>query len=296
MASYLVKVRKKMDIHSMHRVRNVLTGNYGSVFKGRSMDFDDLREYSYGDDVKDIDWKATARSRSVMIRRYIAVRKHNILIVADNGNSMATLAPSGEPKSEVATFCAGVMAYVAQHHSDLIGMVYGNMQGNVRYAMKEDTAYLENFLSHYAQSISIDNPESNINGLLTYIAKGYRERLFIIVITDPDNAETIDSEIIRKLNARHEQMFILIEDSPMTNTALHDKEVRDIDGKVRLPHFYRKNKSLAKAEKDYRDAQKIKIKKALHHFHIASTFIGSSDQAVPAIVRMLEEQKHARRK
>ena len=280
----------------MHRVRNVLIGNYGSVFKGRSMDFDDLREYSYGDDIKDIDWKATARSRSVMIRRYIAIRKHNILLVADNGNSMATLAPSGETKGEVAAFCAGVMAYIAQHHSDLIGMVYGNMNGNTRYAMKEDTTYLENFLSRYAQSVNLDNPGSNINGLLTYVAKNYRERLFIIVITDPDNAETIDSEIIRKLNARHEQMYVLVEDSPMTNSALQKEEMRDIEGKVRLPRFYRKNKMLAKAEKDYRDAQRIKIKKALHHFRIASAFVDGSDHAIPAIVRMLEEQKHARRK
>ena len=285
-----------MDIRTMHRVRNVLVGNYGSVFKGRSMDFDDLREYSYGDDIKDIDWKATARSRSVMIRRYIAIRKHNILLVADNGNSMATLAPSGETKGEVAAFCAGVMAYIAQHHSDLIGMVYGNMNGNTRYAMKEDTTYLENFLSRYAQSVNLDNPGSNINGLLTYIAKNYRERLFIIVITDPDNAETIDSEIIRKLNARHEQMYVLVEDSPMTNSALQKEEMRDIEGKVRLPRFYRKNKMLAKAEKDYRDAQRIKIKKALHHFRIASAFVDGSDHAIPAIVRMLEEQKHARRK
>ena len=49
-----------MDIFAQRRVRNVLSGNYGSVFKGRSLDFDDLREYNYGDDVKDIDWKATA--------------------------------------------------------------------------------------------------------------------------------------------------------------------------------------------------------------------------------------------
>ncbi len=296
MASYLVKVRKKMDIHSMRRVRNVLTGNYGSVFKGRSMDFDDLREYNYGDDIKDIDWKATARSRSVMIRRYIAIRKHNLLIVAENGNSMASLAPSGETKGEVATFCAGVLAYVAQRHSDLIGMVYGNKGGNSRYAMKEDTAYLENFLSSYAHSISVDNQDSDINSLLTYVAKGYRERLFIIVITDPDNAETIDSEIIRKLNARHEQMYIMIEDSPMTNELLFDKDVFDNESKVRLPQYYRKNKKLAKAEKDYREAQKERIRKALRHFHIASTFVDSTDHAIPAIVKMLEEQKHARRK
>ena len=167
MPSYLVKVRKKMDIYAQRRVRNVLSGNYGSVFKGRSMDFDDLREYNYGDDVKDIDWKATARSRTIMIRRYIAIRKHNIMIVADNGNSMAALAPSGESKAEVAAFCAGVIAYVAQKHGDLVGMVYGNKDGNKRYAMKEDTPYIENFLKKYSQSIKVDGAESDINSVFS---------------------------------------------------------------------------------------------------------------------------------
>ena len=55
MSNNLAKVKKKMSIYAKRRVRNVLTGNYGSVFKGRSMDFDDLRAYEYGDDVKDID-------------------------------------------------------------------------------------------------------------------------------------------------------------------------------------------------------------------------------------------------
>ena len=296
MPSYLVKVRKKMDIHSMRRVRNVMVGNYGSVFKGRSLDFDDLREYSYGDDVKDIDWKATARSRTVMIRRYIAIRKHNILLVADNGNSMATLAPSGESKAEVATFCAGVMAYIAKNHGDLVGMSYGNDGGGARFALKEDTPYIEYFLARYHNSISADNPPSNINALLTNVLKNYRERMFIIVITDPDSAETIDSEIIRKLNARHEQMYILIEDSPITNAMFYENDARDIDGRVRVPHFYRRDKKLAKAENEYRKNQQEKIKKVLRHFRIVSASVSGTNDAIPAIVRMLEEQKHEKRK
>ena len=285
-----------MDIHSMRRVRNVMTGNYGSVFKGRSLDFDDLREYSYGDDVKDIDWKATARSRTVMIRRYIAVRKHNILLVADNGNSMATLAPSGESKAEVATFCAGVMAYIAKNHGDLVGMSYGNDGGGARYALKEDTPYIENFLGRYHNSISAENPPSNINALLTNVLKNYRERMFIIVIVDPDNAETIDNEIIRRLNARHELMFIMIEDSPITNSLFYESDASDIDGHVRVPHFYRQDKKLAKAEQDFRKKQRDAIQKALRHFRIVSAYVSGTDDAIPNIVKMLEEQKHAKRK
>ncbi len=295
MPGYLVKVRKKMDIYAQRRVRNVLSGNYGSVFKGRSMDFDDLREYSYGDDVKDIDWKATARSRSIMIRRYIAIRKHNILIVADSGKSMAALAPSGESKREIAAFCAGVISYVSQKHGDLVGMVYGNKTSNKRYAMKEDTPYIENFLKKYDQSVTIESSESDINSVLTYVSKSFRERMFLIIITDPSSAATLDRDLVRRLNARHEQMYILVEDSPLSNKLLLDEDAADMNEDVRLPHYFRANKKIAEAEEEFRASINEKIQKGLRRFGIVSTFVDSTEHAIPRIFTMLEEQRRVRR-
>ncbi|MCQ2570969.1 MAG: DUF58 domain-containing protein [Candidatus Saccharibacteria bacterium] len=295
MPSYLVKVRKKMDIFAQRRVRNVLTGNYGSVFKGRSLDFDDLREYNYGDDIKDIDWKATARSRTTMIRRYIAVRKHNILLVADNGNTMATLAPSGESKQEVATFCAGVMAYVAQHHGDLVGMIYGNKGENKRYIQKEDVAYIENFLDKYAKSMRLSAPASDLNSLLTYVTKTYRERSFMLIISDAEGVSQIDTELVRRLHARHEIMFIIVEDSPLTNNILANYDTVDVDGKMHISRFFRQNKKIAKAEEEYREAQRIGIQKTLRRMGIVCCFVDSTNHAIPRIIHMLEEQKHVRR-
>lgn len=295
MSGHLVKVRKKMDIFAQRRVRNVLSGNYGSVFKGRSLDFDDLREYNYGDDVKDIDWKATARSRSVMIRRYIAVRKHNIVLIADNGNTMATLAPSGESKQEVATFCAGVMAYIAQHHGDFVGMIYGNKNENKRYAQKEDVAYIENFLDKYAKSLNVSAPESDLNSLLDYTAKTYRERSFMIIISDAENVSQIDTELIRRLHARNEIMLIVVEDSPLSNEKLFDYDTVDIDGRMRLSRFFRENKKIARAEAEYREAQRVGIRKTLRRLGIVCCFVDSVNHAIPRIIGMLEEQKHVRR-
>ena len=295
MASHLVKVRKKMNIFAQRRVRNVLSGNYGSVFKGRSLDFDDLREYNYGDDVKDIDWKATARSRSVMLRRYIAVRKHNILIVADAGNTMAALAPSGESKRDVATFCAGVLSYIAQHHGDYVGIVYGNKNENKRFAMKEDMAFIENFLDKYQKAMRLDGAESDLNSLLSYVSKTYRERCFLILMSDADGIGRIDPELLRRLHVRNEILTVIVEDSPLSNPKLKDDEVADIDGKVRLPHYLRHSRSVAKAENEYRTAQRNGIQKSLRRIGIVSCFVDSIDHAIPRIITMLEEQKHVRR-
>ena len=65
MGSLLQKVQKKMTITAHRKVRTALEGEYASVFKGRSMDFDDLRPYVPNDDIKDVDWKATARSGQI---------------------------------------------------------------------------------------------------------------------------------------------------------------------------------------------------------------------------------------
>jgi len=294
MPSHLVKVRKKMNIFAQRRVRNVLSGNYGSVFKGRSLDFDDLREYNYGDDIKDIDWKATARSRSIMIRRYIAVRKHNIMIIGDSGRTMAALAPSGENKQEIATFCAGVIAYIALHHGDFVGMIYGNTADHKRFGLKDETAYIENFLDKYSKSMTLTSADSDLNSLLSYVSKTYRERSFMIILSDAEGVGRIDTELVRKLHARHEIMFIIIEDSPMTNSVLYNTEAIDIDGDVHLSKYFRKSKKIIKAENDYREAQRIGIRKSLRRMGVVCSFIDSVDHAIPRIVAMLEEQKHVR--
>src|SRR3546814_4874211 len=87
-----------MTIHAHRKVRGLLEGEYASLQTGRSMDFNDLREYVRGDDVKDIDWKASARSRALLVKRYAAARKHNIMLVASTGRSMAAMNDLNVPK------------------------------------------------------------------------------------------------------------------------------------------------------------------------------------------------------
>ena len=98
----------------------------------------------------------------------------------------------------------------------------------MRFPLKEDTAYIENFLDKYYKSIKVESPAADMNAVLTYISKAFRERMFLIVITDSGSALKIDRSIIRKLGARHEQMFCIVEDAPLTSSFLRTKEARDI--------------------------------------------------------------------
>lgn len=295
MSNHLAKVSKKMNIYAKRRVKNVLSGNYGSVFKGRSMDFDDLRPYEYGDDVKDIDWKASARSRIPMIRRYIAVRKHNIMIVADSGRNMAALAPSGESKIDIATFAASVIAWIANKNDDLIGITFGNSTSNTRIALKEGLSHIENCLTKYEKSVSLESDPANLNALLSYISKNFRERMFLFIITDAYNASQISQDILRRLRVRHEIMVISVEDSNITNASFFKNEVRDIVNNARIPAFLRKNRKLKDAEATMRKKVEQSNSKNFRHLGICSSVLSSTDTAVQDIFKMLEEQKHVRK-
>ncbi len=294
MSNNLAKVKKKMSIYAKRRVRNVLTGNYGSVFKGRSMDFDDLRAYEYGDDVKDIDWKASARSKAPMIRRYIAVRKHNIMIVGDSGRGMAALAPSGEKKSTLATFAAAVVSYVADKNSDLVAMTFGNNKGNTRFPLKEGIAHIENFLDKYEKSISVESGNSDINALLSYISKNFRERMFLFIITDVHGGLLISEGLLRRLRVRHEIMVIMVEDVSFTDKKFKNDSAVDITDHTSLPRFMRSNRKLRNAEARLREENIQKIDHNLKRLGIMSCHISSTDTAIPSIFKMLEEKKHAR--
>lgn len=85
---YIAKIKANIMISSNKKTSNLLEGTYSSIFKGRSSNFEDLREYALGDNVKDIDWKASARSPKTFIREYRAEKSHNILIIMDTGKKM----------------------------------------------------------------------------------------------------------------------------------------------------------------------------------------------------------------
>src|SRR3954470_20471303 len=86
-----------------------LEGGRYALVHTRSLEFDDLRPYVPGDDVRDIEWKASARSGQVLIKRFVTEKHHKIVVVADAGRNTLASAPSGERKLDVAANVIGAL-------------------------------------------------------------------------------------------------------------------------------------------------------------------------------------------
>ena len=284
-----------MSIAAHRKVRGLLEGEYGSVYKGRSMDFDDLREYVPSDDIKDIDWKATARSGQMLIKRYIAIKKHNFLLVVDTGRSMAATTPSGESKKDVGIMAAGMIASVAQQHGDLVGLVAGD-EGHIKYVpLKDTSSHVERLLQYINLNTSIESPVSNLTSLLDYVRRNIRKRMMLIIISDNIQFADVEEQLLRRLGAQHELLFIAIDDLNPSDDAWNRQDVFDVESTVFLPTYIRSQKKITRL---YQEAVAEKWTKANHlleRMGIMTVRIDSEDTVVGNIIRLLEKQKHAKK-
>ena len=219
MTSLLHRVKSKMAIFAHRKARGMLDGEYGSVFRGRSLDFDDLRAYVPGDEVRDIDWKATARHGSPLIKRYVAVRRQTVLLIADTGRNMAAEAAGGETKKDIAIMALGVVGYLAHRHGDVVGLVCGDAGGTRSLPAKGGEAHLERLLRHVDATATVDSAASRLEDPLEHVARTVKGRFLLFVVADEIAATPSLAGLLRRLRAQHEILWLTVRDAELATAA-----------------------------------------------------------------------------
>jgi uncharacterized protein (DUF58 family) len=192
----------------------LLEGGRYALLHTRSMEFDDLRPYVAGDDVRDIDWKASARSGGVLVKRFVSEKHHKILLVADAGRNMSALAPSGECKRDVAAHIMGAVGLISLRRSDQLGSVYGDRRGCVHIPPGRGESHAEGLLHRWYQRVLSDPGRSDVTTQLDYVATHYRHSMLIIVVSDePDVDDRLD-QVLTRLTGRHDIMWAMVADMP----------------------------------------------------------------------------------
>lgn len=113
---------KKLEIFTRRLLNGTLVGDSRSAIKGTGFEFDQIREYSFGDDIRFIDWKASARNDKLLVKQYIEERSRTIFLMVDV--SQSSIFGSGEHnKNSRIVELASVLALVAQHGKDRVGLL-----------------------------------------------------------------------------------------------------------------------------------------------------------------------------
>jgi len=219
MASLLKQVQSKTFIFARRSTLGLLDGEYGSVFKGRSLDFDELRAYTPGDEVRDIDWKATARHGAPLVKRYVAVRRQTVLLVTDTGRNMAALAASGEYKRDIAVQALGVLGYLAHRHGDVVGLVHGNGAQSRTIPPRSGEDHLERLLQEVDRSTGLDGGPSGIARQLEHVLCTFPRRMLLVVVADELLPDAATEGLLRRLQARHEVLWFTVRDAELARAS-----------------------------------------------------------------------------
>ncbi len=282
---FLNRIRTGITLYSKKKTSNLLDGGFRSIFRGRSLDFDDLREYAYGDNVRDIDWKASSKTGKTLIRRYIAERKHNILLIGDSGSKMLADTEAGEPKERLAVMALGTAAYLANRHGDDFALLMNRGTGLDFSFFKSGEVHFERVVRRYETSIG-KGSDRQLEDILTYVAENFRRRMIIFIITDMDGESRLNDKLLQQLTVQSDVMIISISDAYLTGERAYDMDRMDYEAE-----FLQRSGSLARAERAERSRRHEETLELCKRFDVGYTVIGRESELIDRIAEMMEQHK-----
>ena len=121
--SDLLKRVRQIEIKTRGLSNNIFAGQYHSAFKGKGMSFSEVREYQYGDDVRDIDWNVTARYNKPFVKVFEEERELTVMLLIDVSNSL-DFGTVKQLKKDMVTEIAATLAFSAIQNNDKIGVIF----------------------------------------------------------------------------------------------------------------------------------------------------------------------------
>ena len=151
LAREVIQRVREIQIHTGRQVADVLAGQYVSVFKGRGIEFDEVRPYVPGDDVRIIDWNVTARAGTPYVKRYVEERQLTLMLMADVSASQDFGSGSRSKREATAELCA-LLAFSATHNDDKVGLTlfHGGIEQYIpaRKGQKHSLRVVREVLAH----------------------------------------------------------------------------------------------------------------------------------------------------
>ncbi len=180
-ADILKKVRY-IEIKTRGLTHQIFSGKYHSAFKGTGMAFSEVREYSYGDDIRSIDWKVTARYNHPYIKIFEEERELTVLLLVDVSASNS-FGSKSQLKSEMITELASVLAFSAIHNNDKVGVIFFSSKVEKFIPPKKGTSHILRIIREMLD-FEPENQGTRIASALEFLNNTIKKRSIVFLISD----------------------------------------------------------------------------------------------------------------
>lgn len=204
----LAKKIRLIQIHSRRAVNDVLAGEYHSVFKGRGMEFDEVREYAPGDEIRSIDWNVTARMGRPFIKRYVEERELTVLLIVDLSAS-GDFGSRGQRKNEIAAELCALLSFSAIRNNDKVGLIAFTEEVEKFIPPKKGATHVLRLVGELLQ-FQPKGRSTNLAKALEYAGRITHRRAIIFVVSDfLDHGY---QKPLRMLSRRHDVVAVSVND------------------------------------------------------------------------------------
>lgn len=208
----LVKKIRYIQIYTSKAVNDVLAGEYHSVFKGQGMEFDEVRAYQPGDDIRTIDWNVTARTGHPYVKRYVEEREITVFFLVDLSAS-GSFGSTGKLKNEIAAeFCA-LLAFSAIKNNDKVGLIVFTDTIELFIPPAKGTSHVLRLireLLYFDSGSKQQSPGTDIALALDYLGRVLHKRGVVFLVSD-----FLDQDFEKPLGVlarRHDLIAVTVSD------------------------------------------------------------------------------------
>ncbi len=180
--SELLKRVRKIEIKTRGLSSNIFAGEYHSAFKGRGMTFSEVREYQYGDDIRNIDWNVTARHNRPYIKVFEEERELTVMLLIDVSASRNFGTVSKLKKNQI-TEIAAVIAFSAMLNNDKIGVIFFSDKIEKFIPPKKGRTHILHIIRELID-FSPEDQKTDISAALQYLTSSIKKRCTCFLISD----------------------------------------------------------------------------------------------------------------
>ncbi len=178
----LLKKVRKIEIKTRRLSDAIFGGEYHSAFKGRGMTFSEVRQYNFGDDVRNIDWNVTARYNEPFIKVFEEERELTLMLVADVSGS-TLFGTQQQLKREVITEICATLAFSALQNNDKVGLLLFTGQVELFVPPKKGKSHILRIIRELLEFTPTNN-QTNIAGALEYMAGVLKKKAIVFIMSD----------------------------------------------------------------------------------------------------------------
>ena len=285
--SELLKKVRRIEIKTRGLSRNIFAGQYHSAFKGRGMAFSEVREYQYGDDIRDIDWNVTARYVRPYVKVFEEERELTVMLLIDVSGSR-DFGSVNVMKKEVITVIAATLAFSAIQNNDKIGVVFFSDKIEKFIPPQKGKKHIL-YVIRELIDFQPDKKQTNIAQALKYLTNAIKKRCTAFLISDFIDKDGF-KDALTIANRKHDVVAIQVYDRRETELpAVGLMKIKDAEtGQERW--IDRSSARVRAAYKEWWDRRQAAMSDSFKKCRVDSVSVRTEDDYVKALIALFDKR------